>query len=339
MKIIEKSAKYSVVAVIILLAAYLAVVIHLERQRPVRVPILMYHKVGTEGRDKWWVQPDEFEKHIRFLHEAGYASILPSDLVANRKWGKPLPGKPVILTFDDGYYNALTVVEPVLAQYGFKGIVYLVTGTLADTPDTRKTFHGAECLIWPEIREMNERGVLSFGGHTVNHRNLALASDPREQIEGCYVDILNKGGFAPDSFCYPYGQYRTETLDAVGRSKFTTAMTCLDEPAVIDSKTRLLELPRVSVMGGIHDYRINLQERVNGRIVVSAENKGTSVPATPALVVKNGGTSERLWQESVTPGPVPVVVTWLSDMIKPDSELIIELWDNNKILKLHETSL
>ena len=226
------------------------------KDKPVKVPILMYHRVGHGMDSPWWVAKQDFESHLRGLRGQGYESVLPSDLAAHQRWGWPLPAKPVMITFDDGYRNVLEDAEPLLKQYGFRAVCYLITGLVADTPETRKSWEGTPLLTWPEVRAMQARGTVVFGGHSRSHANLRAMADPSGEISGCYRDLRKKGKFRPEGFCYPSGQYKDETMACVARARFSTAVTCDDGIAEIAGRDNLLALPRVSVMGGVHGFHV-----------------------------------------------------------------------------------
>ena len=93
--------------------------------RRLRVPILMYHYVSElppgadDMRRGLTVTPERFTAHMQFLHDQGYTTISLYDLNDALTKGTPLPPKPIILTFDDGYSDAYTNVFPVLKQFGF----------------------------------------------------------------------------------------------------------------------------------------------------------------------------------------------------------------------------
>jgi len=69
----------------------------------------MYHYISVPpaGSDIYRrdlsVKPAEFEAQLAWLRSQGYQGIRLADLVYNLTQGRPLPEKPVILTFDDGY--------------------------------------------------------------------------------------------------------------------------------------------------------------------------------------------------------------------------------------------
>ena len=77
--------------------------------RKVRVPILMYHYISDPPADAdiyrkdLSLPPSRFESHLKYLKDNGYQTITLDELLDFLTTGKPLPEKPVILTFDDGY--------------------------------------------------------------------------------------------------------------------------------------------------------------------------------------------------------------------------------------------
>ena len=72
---------------------------------PVLLPIIMYHEVKPNKSGKDAIQPWEFEADLKWLADNGYTTIVMADLIAYVRDGTPLPEKPIILSFDDGYYN------------------------------------------------------------------------------------------------------------------------------------------------------------------------------------------------------------------------------------------
>lgn len=311
-----------------------------ERGKSYRVPVLMYHKLGAV-QSAWWVWPEHFEAQMRMLREAGYRSVLPSDLAAHCRWGKPLPDRPVVITFDDGYLSTLEVAEPVLRKFGFRGVIYLMTGAVAESPETRGQVEGADGLSWPEIRAMVKRGTLTVGGHTRNHANLMAMQDPFPEIEACYRDIVSETGRRPDAFCYPFGQCRDTTQPAVARAGFTTAMACDDRVAEVGPGANLMRLPRVSVMGGPKSF---VAERVaNGAggdgLAVSVAYTGPRMAVTPRVVWPGAGPDEGWGEEKSLRKHDEFQVAWPMDASRADGELRFEVWDKHRVLRLFESEV
>ncbi len=74
-------------------------------------------------------------------------------------------------------------------------------------------------LTWPEIREMEESGWISFGGHTMNHPILGYLADPSEAVtEVCESREALEGALKHPvrTFAYPYG--RSKHIGENGRN-------------------------------------------------------------------------------------------------------------------------
>lgn len=304
----------------------------LQRTRPVDVPILMYHRIGDDYDSPWWVTVRDFEAQLASLQEQGYTSIFPSRLAAHQRWGWPLPRKPVIITLDDGYLNALENAEPLLRKYGFTAVCYLITGMVSETPATRKSWEGTPLLSWPEVRAMQKRGIIRFGGHSRSHLNLRAMADPSGEISGCYRDLRKKGGFRPEGFCYPSGQFKAETLACVAKARFTTAVTCEDGVARMEPGTRLLELPRVVVMGGWHRFQTRRQAGTG--IAVEVSKEGRPLEVSPRLAWSGASLpSKSGWLPPVQVSSVPLVLKWPGPEAENSGFPVLELWDNYHVVR------
>jgi peptidoglycan/xylan/chitin deacetylase (PgdA/CDA1 family) len=313
-----------------------------ERARVVPVPILMYHNIDDIDDDVWCVRPEQFEQHLEFLKQEGYETILPSALVTHRRWGRPLPDKPVIITFDDGYATGLNIAEPILKRYGYRAVAYLVTKWVADKPENR-IFHpqrpNQPCITWPEVRAMERRGTIAFGGHSRSHANLAALRDPRDEIEKCYRDILRNAWFLPEGFCYPYGQRRPETVAIARASPFSTAVVCDNTIAYTGTDMDLFQLPRISIYGGRQRFKI-LSVTTNeygDELIVRASNDGFAIPVCPRLVTGDT-TMDQGWLQMANPRKDPVEWRW---PVPPEGRngRTLELWDSARVLRLFTAEL
>jgi peptidoglycan/xylan/chitin deacetylase (PgdA/CDA1 family) len=327
---------------LVLLGAGLFLWLRAETRHPPRIPVLMYHKIGDAVDSPWWVRARDFDEQLRTLREQGYTSILPSRLAAYRRWGRPLPAKPCIITFDDGYLNCLEVAEPLLKRHGFTAVCYLITGAVADAPADRQTREGAPILTWPEVRAMARRGVVAFGGHTRGHANLrALGPRAAEEIESCYRDLRKKGGFEPEGFCYPFGQFADGTPALVRKAGFTTAVTCEDGFVETARAPDLFRLPRLAVMGGWHEFAVGPARREAGRLTVTLAKQSRHLSLVPVLVGRDGqgrpvssagAAPVRFSAEPVTVGfEVPAAVA--------PGAWVLELWDAFRVLRYYRGPL
>ena len=128
--------------------------------RTLEVPILMYHRIAVLNGDEpsvtvgLTVDPGEFQLQMAWLHDQGYTTITQLQLYNALMKGAPLPDKPIMLTFDDGYRGIATVAAPMMSQFGFVGTAYIITDRIAQNRKTAPTW-----LTWPQLRILEQRGV------------------------------------------------------------------------------------------------------------------------------------------------------------------------------------
>ncbi|MFO7775425.1 MAG: polysaccharide deacetylase family protein, partial [Candidatus Hydrogenedentota bacterium] len=94
--------------------------------------ILMYHSVAKRSAAEWidpanWMAPERFANQMAFLAARRHVVSLGDLTETIAKGEDPEPGT-VVITFDDGYLDNLTVAAPVLAEYGFPATLFLPTG-------------------------------------------------------------------------------------------------------------------------------------------------------------------------------------------------------------------
>jgi len=160
-----------------------------------KLPILMYHNVGPlPPADPFCltVGPDQFERQICYLVSHGYQTICPSDWLAARREGTPLPERPVLLTFDDGYADLAHHAFPVLRRHGLKAAAYVVTRRLGltNTWDEVVGRPTMRLMAADQVCEFAGQGI-EFGSHTRTHPRLTSLSEQRlnEEIEGSRDDL------------------------------------------------------------------------------------------------------------------------------------------------------
>ncbi|MDD6984581.1 MAG: polysaccharide deacetylase family protein [Clostridia bacterium] len=135
------------------------------------VPVLMYHNIAEEPNDMT-VTPETFRMHMETLAENGYTAVTLDDMVNYVYSGGELPEKPVLITFDDGYYSNYEYAYPVLSELGMKAVIFTVGTSFGKT-----TYLDTDAPITPhfgekEAKEMTNSGVISLQSHTYDmHRS------------------------------------------------------------------------------------------------------------------------------------------------------------------------
>lgn len=216
--------------------------------RRIRVPILMYHYVSELPEDSddirigLTVEPPLFRAHLTYLKEQGYTTISLYDLDSALVRGTPLPPKPVILTFDDGYIDHYVHVFPLLQEYGFTGTFFIITG-LADQK-------AQGYMIWEQIQTMSAGGM-SMESHTKTH------SDLRDrdydflvyELLGSLESLAAINGHQAHMFAYPVGRYDDMTLSVLEQLPVWRAVTT--QPGLLHTTDNRLELPRQRITGNM----------------------------------------------------------------------------------------
>ncbi len=154
----------------------------------VRVPILMYHKVGDTAHSQYWVTSAQFESHVRALLANGYTIVSLSDVADYRAGRKQPPAKPVVITFDDGYEDLLTHVLPVISKSDLRVPVtaFVNPGRFGQTNvwDENIDFNQEPVvnhLTWSQARQLHNSGLVDIQSHTNTHVNL-LAVDQQTRL-------------------------------------------------------------------------------------------------------------------------------------------------------------
>ena len=93
----------------------------------VRVPILYYHRVEDRLPPAKGVSPPAFAAQMEYLRKKNYQSISFEQLADYFIKGRPLPSRPVIISFDDGYLDNFTRAYPILKKNGFRATIFLVS--------------------------------------------------------------------------------------------------------------------------------------------------------------------------------------------------------------------
>ena len=94
----------------------------------VSVPILSFHHL-SEAQDAY-LTPEAFEEYLRVLSDNGYTAVLYQDLMDFADQKKPLPEKPIMITFDDGYTSNYEYAYPLLEKWNMKAEIAVVGFTV-----------------------------------------------------------------------------------------------------------------------------------------------------------------------------------------------------------------
>lgn len=136
----------------------------------VEVPILMYHNLTAKendpaiSKDTMWV--GQFQRQLELLKENGFQAISLAQLFALVEQGKPLPEKPVLLTFDDGYSSVYDLAFPILKEMEMPAVVFPIGVSVGKDTYKGTSFPIIPHFDWQQAKEMVDSGLISLQSHT-----------------------------------------------------------------------------------------------------------------------------------------------------------------------------
>ena len=213
--------------------------------RSVAVPILMYHRVGHVDASTplitraLTVSPKEFADEMRWIVAHGFHAITQQQLFRALEFKGPLPAKPVMITFDDGYRDVLWNAAPLLAHLHMPATAYVITGRISG-PDS-------SFLTWPELGDLERLGV-EIGSHTVHHVELPALSSAAalDELVVSRRALELHLGHPVQWFAYPAGRVDASVLPLVHRAGYVLAVTT--RPGSYQSARDPFELHRYEVL-------------------------------------------------------------------------------------------
>lgn len=222
----------------------------------IRVPILMYHYIRSAPsiyRDRLGynlsVTPENFIAQMNWLATDGYHPVDFNDLRAYFAGLAPLPSKPVVITFDDGYGDLYTTAYPILRSYNFKAVAYIVTSFVGQP----------RYVTAAQILEMDANGI-EIASHTVDHADLARTSAywANYQLAASRKWLQQLVGHPVVDFAYPSGRFNAQTVAALQANGYDTAVT--EFGGTMHGRGDRYTWTRVRVGGGesMADFIVNL---------------------------------------------------------------------------------
>jgi len=237
-----------------------------------RVTILCYHGVteetGNHAADPKGLHVNHlrFTAHLDFL-QLNYNVVSLSDFLIARDQGRSLGEYSVILTFDDGFRNFLTVAAPLLAARGFPATVFLITDNASqeDVDERSSTWTSEDdrrYLSWPEARKLKEDYGFEFGSHTCSHSpllGLSEADTDRELLHS-FNELVTQLEVEKPTLSYPKGEYSNMLAEDARKLGYACAVTT--DRGKNEFEHDLFTLGRTLI--GNNDYAASFAVRVSG---------------------------------------------------------------------------
>jgi peptidoglycan/xylan/chitin deacetylase (PgdA/CDA1 family) len=209
------------------------------------VPILMYHVINPPPPGAkfpgLYVAPEELTEQMNALARAGFHAVTMDQVLASWTRGTPLPaGKPIVVSFDNGYQSQLTQALPVLRRLGWVGVENI---QLTGLPPSQGGLSEAQ------VRELVSAGW-ELDTQGISHADL-IALGPvalREQVAVAREELQRRYHVPVNWFCYPSGHYNATVVAEVKAAGYVGSTTVV--PGWASPGEDRYRLPRLRVLGG-----------------------------------------------------------------------------------------
>lgn len=227
------------------------------------MPVIMYHRFieheSEKGVHGTWLPVAMFEKHLKLMKWLGYETITFKDLadkgfIHRLQYGK----KYLMITVDDGYRDNLTRMLPLLEKYGYKAVVYIVTGEDHNRWDVEHPTHPDKpvtLMNGDEIRMLGASEHIEIGGHTLTHPRLSklMPEQQAREITANKERLEQLLGHSLITFAYPYGDMNDSAKAQVAAAGYRYAVATNSGPRAMHQDPlqirRIAIFPRTDVFG------------------------------------------------------------------------------------------
>jgi peptidoglycan/xylan/chitin deacetylase (PgdA/CDA1 family) len=234
------------------------------------VPVLMYHVIAPPPAGApfpgLYVLPAQFAAQMQALKDHGWHPVTLDQLWANWKTGAKLPaGKPIVVTFDNGYRSQYTAALPVLRRLGWVADENI---QLTGLPPSQGG-----------LTDGQVRGLIDAGWELdtqgISHADLVTlgASALHDQVATARQTIRRRYHVPVNWFCYPSGHYDATVIAAVKAAGYRGSTTVI--PGWASPQSDPYRLPRLRVLGGTSPAALLAQIADNRSAAAPPSSYGT----------------------------------------------------------------
>ena len=205
----------------------------------------MYHVIAAPPAGApfpgLYVAREEFAAQMRALKNAGWHAVTLDQVDAFWKRGAPLPaGKPIVLTFDNGYHSQYAQALPALQRLGWVADENIQLSGLPPSQGglTRQQVRGLIAAGW----ELDTQGF--------SHADLIAisAAELRYEVAVARKTLQQRYQVPVNWFCYPSGHYDARVIAEVRSAGYRGSTTVV--PGWTHRGDDPYRLHRLRVLGG-----------------------------------------------------------------------------------------
>lgn len=217
-----------------------------ENINELKVPIIMYHSIlnNPQKTGKYIITPTQLEKDLLCLLDNDYHTITTEELINYVYNNIELPTNPIILTFDDGYYNNYSYVYPLLKKYNMKAVISII-GIETDRYSQEGSIlnNNFSHLTWSQVEELSNSGLVEILNHTYDMHSYKTRNginkkdgESQETYERKLTEnvlLLDKKlkhhiGKCNNTFTYPFGAAPKYAYSIIKELGFKATLSCTE---------------------------------------------------------------------------------------------------------------
>ncbi|MDD2399020.1 MAG: polysaccharide deacetylase family protein [Sulfurovum sp.] len=231
------------------------------------IPILCYHRFGTEVSDATTVQTSVFEKHLAWLQTNGYTVIsLERAIKYLQEEIQSIPNKSVVITVDDGHKSVYTVMAPLVKKYGIPVTLFIYPSAISNAK---------YAMTWEQLWELEATMLFRVESHTYWHPHFKeekkkLSADEyarfvNKQLMVSKQILEKKMGHEIKYLAWPFGIYDDELQTKAAQAGYGAALSIDGRHAT--SKDSLMAIPRYMIVSkhNIKVFEKMINEDKNGK--------------------------------------------------------------------------
>ena len=250
----------SILIIIILVFALLFFIFIKANLRSKQVVVLSYHNIVPDDiliseNEYDTMHLSDFKKQMDYLKENGYVTISAKELYNWKENNINIPEKAVLITFDDGYTSFKQLVQPVLEEYNFKAICFIIGN---QTTNTTPEYNPNEYQLLGLDEILNHIDNVEYGSHTYGLHMLSsngiqyvkLLSKEDLQID---TDNFNNNIFKAEYLAYPYYTYTEDYIEILKKNGYKLAFAGEEEMAT--KGVNSYKIPRISGAKNFDEFK------------------------------------------------------------------------------------
>lgn len=209
--------------------------------------IFVYHRFGDERHQSTNTTLQELEKEFEYFKSNNYKVVTVSQIAQKIRNGEDIPENWVAFSIDDAYKSFYTNALNIFKKYNYSFTLFVyVESTQKKYPDF---------MTWEEIKETSKYGEIAL--HSYGHKHLTKLSNEEifDDTKKAYDMFVEKLGFKPLGYTYPFGEYDERVKDVI--KKFDFEYIANQNNGSVNSKSDIFDINRVALVGDV-----NLKEKL-----------------------------------------------------------------------------